>query len=71
MKMKKGFCRLGRPGGDLLSHVLRRSTIGAGDFNDRVRNGIGWRLPANATGPAKTTDVRDQRSGVGDQRSLS
>ena len=32
----------GRPGGDLLSRALRRSTIGSGDLNDRVRNGIGW-----------------------------
>ena len=33
---------LGRPGGDLLSHALRHSTIGAEAFNDRVRNGIGF-----------------------------
>src|SRR5512138_1354068 len=32
---------LGRPGGDLLSHVLRRSTIGAEGFHGRVRDGIG------------------------------
>src|ERR1700743_2098267 len=32
----------GRPGGDLLSRALRRSTIGPGRLNDRVRNGIGW-----------------------------
>ena len=32
---------LGRPGGDLLSHVLRRSTIGAESFHGRVRDGIG------------------------------
>ena len=30
-----------RPGGDLLSRVLRRSTIGAGAFDGRVRDGIG------------------------------
>ena len=30
-----------RPGSDLLSRVLRRSTIGAGAFHGRVRNGIG------------------------------
>ena len=29
------------PGGDLLSHVLRRSTIGAESFHGRVRDGIG------------------------------
>ena len=32
---------LQRPGGDLLSHALRRSTIGAEGFHDRVRDGIG------------------------------
>src|SRR5919112_6364827 len=38
-------CRIrsaaGGPGGDLLSHVLRRSTIGAEGFHGRVRDGIG------------------------------
>ena len=33
---------VGGPGGDLLSHVLRRSTMGAAGFHGRVRNGIGW-----------------------------
>ena len=32
------FCR---PGDDLLSHVLRQSTIGAEAFDGRVRDGIG------------------------------
>ena len=32
---------VGGPGGDLLSHVLRRSTIGADGFHGRVRDGIG------------------------------
>ena len=36
---------LGRPGGDLLSHVLRRSTIGAEGFHGRVRDGIGCLTP--------------------------
>lgn len=36
---------LGRPGSDLLSHVLRRSIIGAEEFNGRVRNGIGFWAP--------------------------
>ena len=44
---------LGRPGSDRLSRVLRRSTMGAGGFNDRVRNGIGWNSPAMTTRPAK------------------
>src|SRR5262245_42584920 len=42
-----------RPGGDLLFRVLRRSTMGAEAFNDRVRDGIGFRHPAIATRPAK------------------
>jgi hypothetical protein len=46
-----------RPGGDLLFRVLRRSTIGAGEFNGRVRDGIGFGLPAIATRPAKQSDV--------------
>ena len=36
---------LGRPGGDLLFHVLRRSTIGAEGFHGRVRDGIGCWAP--------------------------
>ena len=31
----------GRPGDDLLSQVLRHSTIGAEAFDGRVRDGIG------------------------------
>src|SRR5579884_800956 len=44
------FCR---PGSVRLSHVLARSTMGAGGFNGRVRNGIGWNSPAMTTRPAK------------------
>ncbi len=44
---------LGRPGSDLLSRVLRRSTIGAEGVNGRVRNGIGWGPLAKATRPAE------------------
>ncbi len=36
---------LGRPGNDLLSRVLRHSTIGAEEFNGRVRDGIGFFSP--------------------------
>mgnify|MGYP006862972615 CR=1 FL=1 len=36
---------LTRFGGDLLSHVLRRSTIGAEGFHGRVRDGIGCLAP--------------------------
>jgi hypothetical protein len=49
---------LGRPGDDLLSQVLRHSTIGAEEFNGRVRDGIGFRLLARATRPAKDKDER-------------
>jgi hypothetical protein len=55
------FCRergfelyvLGRPGSDLLSQVLRHSTIGAKAFDGRVRDGIGSDHLAKATRPAK------------------
>ena len=36
-------------GSDLLSRVLRQSTISVTGFNDRVRNGIGWDTCAIAT----------------------
>ena len=41
---EEGFV-LGRPGNDLLSRVLRHSTIGAEEFNGRVRDGIGFLAP--------------------------
>ena len=51
-------CRLfGRPGDDLLSRVLRRSTIGAEGFHDRVRNGIGCRPLAMVTRSSGQTTV--------------
>ena len=34
------FCKA--PGSDLLSHGLSHTTIGAGAFHCRVRDGIGW-----------------------------
>ena len=40
-----------RFGGDLLSHVLRRSTIGAKALNGRVRDGIGCFALAMTTKP--------------------
>jgi hypothetical protein len=43
------FGWIGGPGGDLLSRALRHSTMGAGEFHGRVRDGIGCRLPAKAT----------------------
>src|SRR6476659_879980 len=50
---RKEVSVLGSPGSDLLFQVLRLSTIGAGKFDGRVRDGIGYRLPANTTRPAK------------------
>ena len=44
---------LSRFGGDLLSHVLRRSTIGATALNCRVRDGIGCFARAMTTNPRK------------------
>ena len=44
---------LSRSGGDLLSHVLRRSTISASGLNFRVRDGIGCLPRAIATRPRK------------------
>ena len=44
---------LSRSGGDLLSPVLRRSTIGATALNGRVRDGIGCFARAMATRPGK------------------
>lgn len=45
---------LSRFGGDLLSHVLRRSTIGATALNGRVRNGAGCFARAMTTKPRKS-----------------
>ena len=44
---------LTRFGGDLLSHVLRRSTIGATALNGRVRDGTGCFARAMTTKPRK------------------
>src|SRR5205823_2319556 len=49
----RGLLVLGRPGSDLLSQGLSHSTIGAEEFNGRVRDGIGLRLFAETTRPAK------------------
>lgn len=52
----------GRPGSDLLSRVLRRSTISAGAFHGRVRNGIGCSRSAITTRSAKRTLFREALS---------
>ena len=44
---------LDRPGNDLLSRDLSHSTIDAEEFNGRVRDGIGFWLFAQVTGPVK------------------
>ena len=41
MDRKRLIYVFGRPGDDLLSQVLRHSTIGAEAFDGRVRDGIG------------------------------
>src|SRR5690242_9816710 len=52
-----GFRGLFRSGGDLLSRVLGRSTIGAAALNGRVRDGIGCFARARTTRPGKRTGV--------------
>ena len=47
------FVAFSRPGSDLLSRVLRQSTIGAGVFHGRVRKGNGCGHPAITTRSAK------------------
>ena len=47
------------PGDDLLFHRLSDSTIGAGGFHGRVRNGIGWDTDAIATRQWSRCDMRD------------
>ena len=53
------YAFLSRSGGDLLSHVLRRSTIGAAALNGRVRDGIGCFARARATRPGKKRSASD------------
>ena len=50
---ERGKGGLGGPGGDLLFHRLSGSTMGAEGFHGRVRDGIGFRLPARTTRPAE------------------
>ena len=51
---------LGRSGNDLLSRVLRHSTIGAEAFNGRVRDGIGFFSPRSNH---RTGEGQRQRQG--------
>ena len=52
-RSEKIYVAISRPGSDRLSRVLRRSTIGAGAFHGRVRNGNGCSRPAITTRSAK------------------
>src|SRR6516165_10369721 len=58
MTSKEELLVLGRPGSDLLSQGLSHSTIGAEEFNGRVRDGIGFKLLARTTRPAKDKDTK-------------
>ena len=53
-----------RPGDDLLSRDLRRSTIGSGGLNDRVRNGIGWGASDKITGSTRRICLRRYCLGI-------
>ena len=55
---------LARFGSDLLSHVLRRSTIGAAALNGRVRDGIGCFARAMTTKPRKKHDNQSVQAKV-------
>ena len=55
-RMKRSV--LGRPGSDLLFQALRLSTIGAEEFDGRVRDGIGYRLLAMTTRSAKNGTMK-------------
>ena len=56
--VEEDFCSvLGRPGSDLLFQALRLSTIGAEDFDGRVRDGIGYGLLAVTTRSAKNGTI--------------
>ena len=54
---------LGRPGDVLLSHALRRSTIGAEGLYGRVRNGIGCGSLAVTTRSSKRAGNTRQKAG--------
>src|SRR6266436_1393478 len=60
--MQRGILVLGRPGSDLLSQGLSHSTIGAEEFNGRVRDGIGFKLLARTTRPAKDKDTKQAKT---------
>ncbi len=55
--LRRLFYALSRPGGDLLSRALRQSTISAGAFHGRVRDGIGCVHSAITTKSAKSIET--------------
>ena len=63
---KRSYLVLGRPGSDLLSQGLSHSTIGAEEFNGRVRDGIGFKLLARTTRPAKDKENEASDLCIGD-----
>ncbi len=52
---------VGRLGDDLLSHALRRSTIGAEGFHGRVRDGIGCWGPRHSHQAVQHRSLRDRQ----------
>ena len=69
MTCKEELLVLGRPGSDLLSQGLSHSTIGAEEFNGRVRDGIGLRLFATTTRPAKDKENEASENALAFERS--
>src|SRR5262249_45854380 len=67
MVRRKRVCALGRPGSDLLSRVLRHSTIGAEGFHGRVRNGIGCSPLATTTRSSKRENSESPGQSPGHQ----
>ena len=59
LKRKRIVRQTGGPGGDLLSHALRHSTIGAEGLNGRVRDGNGWDPLAITARSSKSPSKRD------------
>ena len=57
--------RFGGPGGDLLFHALRRSTIGAEGFHGRVRDGIGCLAPRYGHQAGQNAPARKRAAGLG------
>ena len=60
---------LARFGSDLLSHILRCSTIGATALNGRVRDGIGCFARAMTTKPRKKHNNQRSKSAVRSEKS--